>query len=177
MSDHNKMALDKMAPQVYAELRRLAHQYLTKERNAHTLQPTALVHEAYMRLVKQREVDWCNRTQFVGLTANMMRRILINHARDRKAAKRDRDATPLLVDSTVRFGAVATVDMVDLNRALDRLGAMDAQQERIVELRFFGGLSIEETAEVLGLGTTTVKRDWTTARLWLMRELSALKTT
>jgi RNA polymerase sigma-70 factor (ECF subfamily) len=162
-----------MAPEVYSELRRLAHHYLASERNSHTLQPTALLHEAYMRLVSQRSVDWCNRTQFVGLAANMMRRILVNHARDRNAAKRNSDDATLLLESRVQFSSAVTPDIVDLNRALDRLGALDSQQERIVELRFFGGLSIEETAGVLGIGSATVKRDWATARLFLMRELSS----
>jgi RNA polymerase sigma-70 factor (ECF subfamily) len=173
MPDYSKEALDRMAPEVHSELRRLARHYLTGERNGHTLQPTALVHEAYLRLTSQRSVDWCNRAQFVALAASMMRRILVNHARKRNAAKRDSDAAPLLVDTSARFGVMSSVDMVDLSRALDRLGELDEQQEKIVELRFFGGLSIEETAEALGVGASTVKRDWATARLFLMRELSS----
>jgi RNA polymerase sigma factor (TIGR02999 family) len=167
-----------MAPAVYAELRRLARHYLAGERSSHTLQPTALVHEAYLRLIEQRSVDWCNRAQFVGIAANTMRRILVNHARARNAAKRDHYRSPLMVDSTVRIfskpaSAEPAIDLEDLSRALERLGGLDVQQERIVELRFFGGLSIEETAEVLGVGTSTVKRDWASARLWLIRELKA----
>ncbi len=173
MPDYSKEALDRMAPEVHSELRRLARHYLTGERNGHTLQPTALVHEAYLSLTSQHSVDWCNRAQFVALAASMMRRILVNHARKRNAAKRDSDAAPLLVETSARFGVMSSVDMVDLSRALDRLGELDEQQEKIVELRFFGGLSIEETAEALGVGASTVKRDWATARLFLMRELSS----
>jgi len=161
-----------MTPAVYDELRRLARFYLSRERGGHTLQPTALVHEAYLRLVGQHSVDFSNRAQFLGLAASMMRRILINYARARAVAKRNHEEEGLRVDSGGELSEQPTVDLLDLHRALERLGEMDARQERIVELRFFGGLSIEETAEVMDLAPVTIKRDWATARLWLMRQMS-----
>jgi len=167
-----KGSLDDMTPAVYDELRRLARHYLSGERSGHTLQPTALVHEAYLRLVGQHSVDFSNRAQFLGMAANMMRRILINYARARSVAKRNNESPGLLVDTGGQFTQQPTVDLLDLHRALERLGEMDARQERIVELRFFGGLSIDETAEVMELAPVTVKRDWATARLWLMRQMS-----
>lgn len=163
-----KAALDDMAPAMYDELRRLARHYLSGERSGHTLQPTALVHEAYLRLAGQRSVDWSNRAQFLGLAASMMRRILINYARSRAAAKR---ARPLQVETGDPAAGLPVVDLLDLHRALEELAKLDARQEKIVELRFFAGLSIEETAEVLGLAPITVNRDWATARLWLMRQV------
>jgi RNA polymerase sigma factor (TIGR02999 family) len=163
-----KAALDDMAPAMYDELRRLARHYLSGERSGHTLQPTALVHEAYLRLAGQRSVDWSNRAQFLGLAASMMRRILINYARSRAAAKR---AQPLQVETGDPAAGLPVVDLLDLHRALEELAKLDARQEKIVELRFFAGLSIEETAEVLGLAPITVNRDWATARLWLMRQV------
>ena len=165
----NKAALDDVAPAMYEELRRLARHYLSAERSGHTLQPTALVHEAYLRLAGQRTADWSNRAQFLGLAASMMRRILINYARARAASKR---LQPLLVETANPADpAMPVVDLLDLNRALDALAKLDQRQERIVELRFFAGLSIDETAEVLGLAPVTVNRDWATARLWLMRHM------
>jgi RNA polymerase sigma factor (TIGR02999 family) len=161
-----------MTPAVYEELRRLARCYLSGERSGHTLQPTALVHEAYLRLVGQHSVDFSNRTQFLGLAASMMRRILINYARSKSVAKRNSEQEGVLLDSGGQISEQPAVDLMDLHRALERLGSMDARQEKIVELRFFGGLSIEETAEVLDLAPVTVKRDWATARLWLMRQMS-----
>ncbi|HTP86825.1 MAG TPA: ECF-type sigma factor [Bryobacteraceae bacterium] len=163
--------LDAMAPAVYAELRRLAKHYLSSQRANHTLQPTALVHEAYLRLTRQHSVDFRNRAQFVGIAASMMRRILINYARDRKAARRDAASAGLQIESTVAIGSTTVVDLVDLNRALESLGELDPQQEKIVELRFFGGLTVEETADALAIGTATVKRNWATARLWLVDKM------
>jgi RNA polymerase sigma factor (TIGR02999 family) len=152
-----KASLDDMTPAVYDELRRLARSYLARERGGHTLQPTALVHEAYLRLVGQHSVDFSNRAQFLGLAASMMRRILINYARARSVAKRNHEEEVLRVDSGGQLSEQPTVDLLDLHRALERLGEMDARQERIVELRFFGGLSIEETAEVMDLAPVTIK--------------------
>jgi RNA polymerase sigma-70 factor (ECF subfamily) len=167
-TDNRKAALDRIASEVYPELRRLAQHYLFAERPSHTLQPTALVHEVYLRMVGQHSPDWVNRAQFLGLAASMMRRILVNYARDRRAAKRD---ATLMVDVTAAIENQAEVDVLDLSQALERLGALDTEQERVVELRFFGGLSIEETAGVLGISASTVKRHWSTARLFLLHEL------
>lgn len=169
----DRSALDELLPIVYDELRRLADSYLSRERPDHTLQPTALVHEAYLRLVDQREVNWQNRAQFFGLAAEMMRRILVNHARDRRAAKRGGGARRLSLDEAVSFFEQRDVELVALDEALNRLAALDPQQGRIVELRFFGGLSIEETAEVLAVSPATVKRDWRMAKAWLHRAMTA----
>jgi RNA polymerase sigma-70 factor (ECF subfamily) len=166
-----KHTLDEMAPAVYAELRRLARHYLSDKRPNHTLQPTALVHEAYIRLVQQHSVEWQSRAHFVGIAATMMRRILLNHARARKAAKRDGQAWVLQVESAVDQAGGWQIELLDLERVMQRLKELDAQQEKVVELRFFGGLSVEETAEVLGIGSATVKRHWATARLWLTKQL------
>jgi RNA polymerase sigma-70 factor, ECF subfamily len=161
-----KAPLDDMAVQVYEELRRMARQYLSRERSSHTLQPTALVHEAYLRMLGQHSVDFSNRAQFLGIAAGMMRRVLLNHARARAQAKR---TSGFLIDT--REPKSAPVDLLDLDRALQQLGAVDARQEKIVEMRFFGGMSIDETADALGLASATVKRDWTTARLFLWRQM------
>lgn len=163
--DHR--ALDQMLPLVYDELHRLASRYLSDERPDHTLQPTALVHEAYLRLINQRSVDWRNRAQFLGVAASMMRRILVNHARDRAAAKRagNRERVSLsLVD--VASGA-PDVDLIALEDALARLTALDERKARVVELRFFGGLTMEEVAELLEVSRATVEREWSFARAWL----------
>ena len=165
----DRAALDEMLPLVYGELRRLANYYLKKERRGHTLQPTALVHEAYMRLVDQRQVDWKNRAQFFGLAAEMMRRILINHARDRMAAKRGSDAQRVSLSAIAEFTPKRDTDLVDLDEALNQLTAMDERKSRIVELKFFGGLTTEEIAEVLQVSVATVKREWSLARAWLLR--------
>jgi len=171
VEENAKTGLDAMTPVVYAELRRLARFYLAGQRPNHTLQPTALVHEAYIRLIRQHAVDFTNRAQFVGIAARMMRRILVNYARDRKAARRNPAVAELQIESTVSITDSRTVDLLDLNSALDCLGELDPQQEKIVELRFFGGLSVEETAEALAIGPATVKRDWATARLWLVHRM------
>ena len=166
-----KNTVDEMAEAVYAELRRLARYYLSEHQSNHTLQPTALVHEAYLRMLEQHSVRWQNRAHFVGIAATMMRRILLNHARSRKAAKRDSGRIEL--ECTLDRGTGWQIELLDLERAMQRLRQLDAEQERIVELRFFGGLSVEETAEVLGIGAATVKRQWATARLWLTKQLVA----
>ena len=169
----DRAGLDALLPLVYDELRRLARAQLGHDRDVHTLQPTALVHEAYFRLVEQRNVDWRNRAQFLGIAAEMMRRILVNHAQARRAAKRGGGATRIALDETVTFFEERDVDLVALDDALGALAAIDERGSRIVELRFFGGLGIEETAEVLGVSPATVKRDWSVARAWLRRELAA----
>ncbi len=167
----DKAALDQLMPLVYDELHRLAKRYLSRERPDHTLAPTALVHEAYLRLVDQRSCRWQNRAQFFGISAQLMRRILVDYARRRGAVKRgDGTRTIPVVEAGDRAPAEA-VDVLQLDQALDRLAALDAQQGRIVELRFFGGLTVEESAEVLGVSPTTVKRSWRAARAWLYREL------
>ena len=165
-------APDRVLPIVYAELRRLAASYLSRERPGHTLQPTALVHEAYVRLLDQRQVDWANRAQFVGLAAVMMRRILVNHARDRVAEKRGGgiEHVPLTL-SGEDIGA-AEVDVLDLHEALTRLSDLDARKGQIVELKFFGGLTTDEIADTLRVSTATVERDWKFARAWLYRAVS-----
>ncbi len=168
----NKEALDKLLPLVYDELRRLADRYLRRERPDHTLQPTALVHEAYLRLVDQSNVRWENRAHFFGIAANLMRQILVNHALSHRAAKRGGTASQLSLDDLGDVSQGLDVDLVALNDALARLAMFDPRQSRIVELRFFGGLTIEETAEVLGISPATVKREWTTAKAWLHCEIS-----
>lgn len=167
-------ALDALLPLVYDEMRRLAAGYLQGERVGHTLQPTALAHEAYLRLLDQRHVSWQNRAHFMGLAAQAMRRILTDHARRRGAQKRGGDAVHVaLEDVDVPGGSTDPmgVSVEDLDTALDRLAQLDERQARVVELRFFTGLSIDEAAEVLAVSPATVKRDWTLARAWLHREL------
>ena len=165
-------ALERLMPLVYDELRKLAASYLRVERPDHTLQPTALVHEAFLRLVDQRSVDWANRAHFFGIAAQMMRRILVDHARKRHAAKRD--ATRYRVDTAVpeEAGSDQGPELLALDRALSGLEQLDPRQARIVELRFFAGLTVEETAEVVAVSTATVKREWRTARAWLKREIA-----
>jgi RNA polymerase sigma factor (TIGR02999 family) len=171
-SNGDQAALDQLMPLVYGELRRLAANYLRRERVGHTLQPTALVNEAYLKLIDQKNAKWQNRSQFFGIAAQLMRRVLVDHARQHQAVKRGgADQQRLSVTSAERLVEQPQVDLLALNEALDELTAMDAQQGRLVELRFFGGLSIEETAEVLGVGHATVERDWKLARAWLRRKL------
>ena len=167
----DQQAVHALLPLVYEELRRLAHQYLRKERPGHTLQSTALVHEAYLRLEKQGEVKFENRAHFMAICAQLMRQILVEYARRRGAAKRD-GGYKLSLDDVVVSAKGRDLDLVALDDALTQLSKLDAQQSRIVELRFFGGLSIEETSEVLGISSATVKRDWATARVWLLHEMS-----
>ena len=155
---------------VYGELRRLARIHLRRERTEHTLPPTALVHEAYLKLVDQNRVQWRNRAHFFAVAAQQMRRILVDHARAHRAEKRGGGATIPLADMDVA-GVPPNVDILDLETALQRLADLDPRQSRLVELRFFGGLSVDETAAVLGVAPITVKRDWALARAWLYREL------
>jgi RNA polymerase sigma factor (TIGR02999 family) len=167
----DKVALDEMSGVLYQELRRLARYVLSSERSNHTLQPTGLVHEAYLRLVSQKDVDWRNRAHFLGIAASMMRRILINYAEARKAAKREGYAGAIALEDALGVFANPQVDFLELNRSLEQLAKLDPQQSKVVELRYFGGLSIEETAEVLGISSATVKREWRTARIWLLRRM------
>ena len=158
--------------QVYDELHRLAASYMRRERPGHTLQTTALVHEAYLRLVGQREVDWRNRAQLLGVAAQTMRRVLMDHARGRLTARRGGlQITISLEDAAVPFSA-RSIELIALDDALCQLAAIDARQSSIVELRFFGGLTEEETAEILGISPRTVRREWTIARAWLFSEIS-----
>jgi RNA polymerase sigma factor (TIGR02999 family) len=159
-------------PLVYEELRRLAHRYLSRERTGHTLQSTALVHEAYLRLAGQNPPQWQNRAHFFGIAAHIMRQILVEYARGRSAAKRGGNALTLTLDDAVALPQQTDVDVVALDKALGELSGLDAQQGRIVELRFFAGLTIEDTSEVLGVSPATVKRDWVTARAWLFRAMT-----
>lgn len=165
-------ALDALVPLVYDELRRLAQLYLSHERPGHTLSSTALVHEAYLRMVQQKDVTWQNRAHFFGVAARMMRRILVDHARRHGYAKRGGGAMTLSLDETIAAAPEREINLVALDDALDTLAKLDERQSRMVELRFFGGLSIEETSEVLGVSAPTVKREWASARAWLYREIS-----
>lgn len=168
----DRHALEELMPLVYDELRRLARHYLRQERSDHTLQSTALVHEAYLRLAGGNAPNWQNRAHFFGVAAHIMRQILVEHARGRDAAKRGGNVCKIVLDDAVDLSWRIDVDVVALDRALDELSELDAQQGRIVELRFFGGLTIEDTSEVLGISPATVKRDWVTARAWLYRAMT-----
>jgi RNA polymerase sigma factor (TIGR02999 family) len=171
--DGSPRALERLLPLVYNELHTLASRYLARERQNHTLQPTALVNEAYLKLAGQREVDWQNRGHFFGIAAQLMRRILVDRARYGGRLKRGRDVACVSIDDVELSSASADpVDVILLDRALSRLETLDAQQGRIVELRFFGGLTIQETADVMRISSGTVKRDWAVARAWLYRELT-----
>jgi RNA polymerase sigma factor (TIGR02999 family) len=172
-SNGDRVALDQLTPLVYDELRRLADRHLRRERLDHTLQSTALVHEAYLRLIDQKHVQWQNRAHFFGVAAQMIRRILVDHARARQTAKRGSGAPKLSLDDAFAApGESRDLNLVALDDALAELEKLDPRQARVIELRFFTGLSIEETAEVLAISPATVKREWTTARVWLFRELS-----
>jgi RNA polymerase sigma factor (TIGR02999 family) len=170
-SDGRQEALAALLPLVYAELRRLAAAYLRREQPGQTLQPTALVHEAYLRLAGERHVRWQNRAHFCAIAANSMRQILIEKARARHAQKRGGGWLRLSLDERLGEGPGTDVDLEALDEALTRLERFDKQRARLVELRFFGGLTIEETAEVLGVSPATVKRGWSLARAWLRKEL------
>ncbi len=165
----DRPALDAAMPALYQELRRLAREYLSRERRDHTLQPTALVHEAYLRLVQQHKIDWSSRAQVLGVAARMMRRILVNYAVARNAEKRG--ASLLVTSAEMDVADMRAFELEDLDLALNRLEEIDARQAQIVELRFFSGLTVEETATVVEVSAETVKREWKTARLWLAREL------
>ena len=166
-------AADQLVPLVYGELHKLAVHYMRAERGDHTLQPTALVHEAYMRLVDQRNASWQNRSHFFGIAAQAMRRILVDHARRKRAGKRE-GGDRVTLDESVAEAPQRSVDLIAVDDALNKLAALDPRQARVVELRFFGGLDIEQTAESLGISPATVKRDWTFARAFLQREMDGM---
>jgi RNA polymerase sigma factor (TIGR02999 family) len=171
-SNGEKEALDRLTPVVYAELRRRAAHYLRRERAGHTLQTTDLIHEAFLRLVDQTNVRWQNRAHFFAIAAQLMRRILVDHARRRRRAKRGGSAIVVPLDEAQVAAEQSNTDLLALDEALTRLAALDPRQSRIVELRFFGGLSIEETAAVIGVSPTTVKDDLNVAKAWLRREMN-----
>jgi len=162
---------DSLFEAVYTELRMLARRYLRSERAGHTLQPTALVHEAYLRLTGGEPIVWQNRAQFFSITAQVMRHILVDHARRHGAEKRDRGEPRLSLDDAADLAVEQRLDLVALDEALRKLATLDPIQSQIVELRYFGGMSVPETAEALGISEATVKRHWTFARAWLLREL------
>jgi RNA polymerase sigma factor (TIGR02999 family) len=169
----DRKALEKILPLVYNELRRLAHYYLQQQRPNHTLQATALVHEAYLRLAEEKSLQAKDRGHFLGIAAQLMRWILVDYERNRRAAKRGAGATRLTLDPSVAARSQgADVDLLALDEALNRLAKMDAQQSQIIELRYFGGLTIEDTSDFLGISPATVKRSWASARAWLLREMS-----
>jgi len=174
LSAGDPRAIERLLPVVYDEMRRLAAGYLKDERQSHTLQPTALAHEAFLRMVVQTDVTWQNRAHFLGVAAQAMRRVLVDHARRRNALRRGGGQTLIGLDDAEDAGK-ADVGFDDLDRALEELAKKSERQARVVELRYFGGLTIEETAEVLGTSPMTVKRDWTMARAWLFRELGGTK--
>ena len=171
-SNGDRQALDALLPVVYEELRKQAARYLRRERPGHTLQTTALIHEAYMKLVDQKNVHWQNRAHFFGIAAQLMRRILVDHARTKKRAKRGGSNIRVSFNDANVPAPSQNFDIVAVDEALARLSEIDEQQSRIVELRFFSGLTVEETAEVLAISPATVKRDWSMAKAWLHREIS-----
>jgi RNA polymerase sigma factor (TIGR02999 family) len=173
INDGDGKAPEELLPLVYGELRKLAHSYLQRERADHTLQATALVHEAYIRLVDWENVSWQNRAHFFAVAANVMRKILVDHAREKRAQKRD-FGQKLSLDEAISFPnqKEREIDLIGLDDALEKLGKFDKTQSKIVELRFFGGLTIEETAHALKISPATVKREWTVAKTWLHREIS-----
>ena len=171
--DGNREALETLMPLVYDELHKQARRYLRRERANHTLQTTALIHEAYLKLIDQRDVNWESRTHFFAVAANMMRRILVDHARAKHREKRGGEGENLpLEEAMLIVSDEKTIDLIALDEALNRLAEFDEQQSRIVELRYFSGLTLEETAAVLGISRTTVATDWALAKAWLHRELT-----
>ena len=171
-SDGRQEALDRLLPAIYAELRRLASSYLRRERRDHTLQPTALVHEAFLKLVDQRAVRWQNRAHFFGIAAQAMRRILVDHARAHAADKRGAGGHRVSLDDAQLAGGMPDIDVLALDEVLTRLATLDPEMSRVVELKFFGGLTMEETAEVMQTSPATVGREWRMAKAWLYAELS-----
>jgi len=172
-SSGDRAALENLMPLVYDELHRQAARFIRHERPDHTLQTTALIHETYLKLIDQREVNWESRAHFFAIAANLMRRVLVDYARARKRDKRGGDAVKLTLDAAAPIaGKERGIDLMALDEALDRLGKIDEQQARIVELRYFGGLSLEETAAALKVSRTTVATDWAMAKAWLHRELT-----
>jgi RNA polymerase sigma factor (TIGR02999 family) len=167
----DRAALDKLTPLVYGELRRIAHRYMQQEREGHTLQTTALVNEAYVRLVGEQRIDWQNRAHFFAVMAQVMRRVLIDHARRRRYAKREGVAQQVPLEETTAMSDERAAELVALDEALDELMKLDARKSRVVELRYFGGLSLEETADVLEVSVMTVRRDWRVAKAWLYQAM------
>jgi len=176
-SDGDETALEQLLPLVEAELRRLARGYIARERRGHTLQTTALINEAFLRLVEAKGLRWQDRAHFIGISARLMRRVLVDHARARGSRKRGGAVQRVTLDEAAAVSPALNLDLLALDRALDALAAVDARKARVIELRFFGGLSVEETAEVLHVSTDTIKRDWRLAKLWLVREMTGTPTT
>ncbi len=170
-SNGDQAAHDKLMPLVYDELRRIAKRYMRRQHPSHTLQTTALIHEAYLRLVNQREAHWQNRTHFFAVAARVMRQILVDHARSRHSAKRGAETRAIVPEEAAVIAPERAAEMIALDEALQTLTAIDRRQGRIVELRYFGGLTVEETAEILKISPITVKRDWSLAKAWLHQEL------
>lgn len=174
MRSGGRESMDELLPLVYDELRRLAGNYLKRERGSHTLQPTALVHEAYIRMIGQNDIDWQNRAHFFGVSARLMRQILIDYARTKNRLKRGGEfMTQIELDSAVSFNVKREIDVVAVDEALTKLEELDERQSRIVEMKFFGGMTIEEIAEVLDISSATVKREWSSAKLLLARMLNS----
>ena len=171
-SEGDRSALENLTPLVYGELHRLAHHYMNRERAGHTLQTSALVNEAFLRLVDQRNVKWNNRAHFFGIAAQMMRRILVDYARSHLYAKRGAGAVHVSLDQVGLASSEPTAEVTELDEALTKLESIDPQQARVVELKFFGGLTIKETSEVMGISIDMVKREWSTAKAWLFREMT-----
>ena len=169
----DQSAYERLVPMVYAELHRLAHHYMSRERIDHTLQTTALVNEAYVRLVDQKRMHWQNRAQFFGICAELMRRILVDYARQQQYQKRGGGAQRVTLDETAQVTEEKTTDLVALDEALKSLAKFDPRKARVVELRFFGGLNVDETAEVMGIHANTVIRDWSAARSWLYKAVTS----
>ena len=165
-------AIDRLAPLVYGELHKLAHHYLRRERNSHTLNSTALVHEVYLKLVRQEGADWHNRGHFFAVSGKIIRRVLVDHARASQRGKRGGGAVRVAINEDIDAADERSEQLIALDDALQTLEKLDRQQSQVVELRYFTGLSIEETAEVLGISKATVNRDWVTARAWLLREIA-----
>jgi RNA polymerase sigma-70 factor (ECF subfamily) len=172
-SNGDQSASELLVPLVYAELHRLAHHYMKRERGDHTLQTTALVNEAYVRLVDQKRTHWQNRAQFFGICAELMRRILVDYARQQQYQKRGGGARQVTLEETAQITEGKTADLVALDEALVRLAEFDPRKARVVELRFFGGLNVDETAEVMGIHANTVIRDWSAARSWLYKAVTS----
>lgn len=168
----DRQAAERLFPLIYDELKKQARLFLLKERADHTLQPTALVHEAFLKLLEQREVEWQNRAHFFGVASTLMRRILVDHARAHDAGKRGGAAVRLSIDDVNIPAEERAADLLALDEALEKLAGFDERKAKIVEMKFFGGLNEEEIAEILNVTSRTVQRDWKTARLWLLRELS-----
>lgn len=169
--DGDKAALDRLMPLVYDELRRIAHRYVQRERAGHTLQTSALVNEAYLRLAGQQDVSWQNRAHFFAVTAQTMRHLLIDHARRRRYAKHGGELQQVPIDDASQMSMQRATELIALEEALDELATLDQRKSRVVELRYFGGLSLEETAEVMNVSLMTVRRDWRAAKAWLYRRI------